>query len=109
MAKQTGSDIDNQLAKLLAAQFWPLYDNDTSDFDRAEAGTLEARESAPGDRGEILFTPKTIYFNSDKEPVQMSEEKVESGEETPAYILEADYSEELDKLLVWSTDDRSEI
>jgi hypothetical protein len=107
VAKKTGNEIDNQLAKVLAAQFWPLYDNDTSDYDRAEVGSLEARESAPDNLGEILFTPKTIYFNSDQEPVQMSEEKVESGDETPTYILEADYSEELDKLLVWSTDDRS--
>ena len=52
------AQFDNQLAKELAAQFWPLYDNDESEYDRAEEDCLEVREDCNG--GEGLFTPKTI-------------------------------------------------
>lgn len=102
------TQFDNQLAKELAAQFWPLYDGDASEYDRAEADCLEVREDAVINGGEILFTPKTIYFDVDKNPVTMSEEKVAAGKETPVYILEADYSDKQNKLLAWSLDDRSE-
>jgi len=100
-------NIDKKLAEELAAQFWSLFDDKKSKWTLANGETLEVRKDADGG-GEVLFTPKTVYFDKDKEIVKMTKEKVDEGKEEPAYILEADYSDDLNELVVWSLDDRSE-
>ncbi len=67
--------------------------------------TLEYEEVMEMPIGETAtFEPKKFYFDEDENPLLPAI----MGQNKPAYVLRADYNEEMDYLVFWSLDDRSE-
>ena len=113
MVKKTGNDLDKKLAKELAGLFWAQYEDKKSISAIAREDSLEERApyddpDEPFGIGYLVFTPKTIYFDADKNVIKPSRKEVDEEKVKPAYILVADYSDAKNMLMLWSLDDRSE-
>lgn len=103
------ADFDLIKAQELAEMFWEKYDMKISSciLGPKNIETIIAPISPiPGktpSSGSVEFTPKKILFW--KVPL---DEGGKEEEENAEYILRADYSDTIDRLVLWSLDDRSD-